>query len=295
MSETAPPLCPARKTLLRLGCALLVLAVFACASPALSKQSRFFGVKQRLAAQGLDPRIVDQVLSRASFDLSAATGYFRHDEYKLDYGQFSTPASVEAARRYMNAYRKTLEEARTRYGVDPGTVVAVLLVETRLGLYVGDRPVLSTLATLASFEDKENIETLYQAVSRRADRHEVRSWAERKSRWALVQLKALISFAQKQGIDPAALPGSYAGAMGFCQFLPESALVYAADGDCDGKVDLFDHADAIHSVARYLSKNGWELGMDEDGMRRVLYTYNRSRPYADAILAVREKLLEEAR
>lgn len=62
-------------------------------------------------------------------------------------------------------------------------------------------------------------------------------------------------------MNPADIKGSYAGALGIAQFMPSNALSLAKDGDMDGKIDLFDHPDAIHSIANYLKQHGWKLGL----------------------------------
>ncbi|MFH1888034.1 MAG: lytic murein transglycosylase [Pseudomonadota bacterium] len=274
--------------------ALAVLLLFP--PMALAESGRFDGLRKRLAEAGFNAGDVEKLFAspEVRFDLSSATGYFKHNEYKLDYGQFSNPESIAKARAYLEAHRQDLENAHKAFGVDPATVVAVLLVETRLGTFVGKRPIFSTLATLASLSEAANAEALYQEAKKEgATRKEVDAWIGKRSGWAFGQLTALLKFAREHGHDPAALPGSYAGAMGFCQFMPDSALAYAADGNGDGRIDLFTHPDAIHSVARYLARHGWKKGLDEDGMRKVLLTYNRSNPYVDALLAIRRALNRE--
>ena len=64
---------------------------------------------------------------------------------------------------------------------------------------------------------------------------------------------------RQQGFDPLALKGSYAGAMGYGQFMPSSFRAYAVDFDGDGMADIWNNpVDAIGSIANYLSENGWQ-------------------------------------
>jgi membrane-bound lytic murein transglycosylase B len=75
------------------------------------------------------------------------------------------------------------------------------------------------------------------------------------------ELKQYLQFDQQAQIrvDPETTLGSYAGAMGLGQFIPTSYVNFAADGDNDGRIDLFNNEDdAIHSVARYFNMHGWE-------------------------------------
>ena len=84
--------------------------------------------------------------------------------------------------------------------------------------------------------------------------------------------------------------GSGAGAFGFPQFLPTSYLRYGVDGDGDGRVSLYDMADAAASCARFLAQNGWRPGLSLAEQRRVLWQYNRSEPYIDTILALHRQI-----
>ena len=86
--------------------------------------------------------------------------------------------------------------------------------------------------------------------------------------------------------------GSYAGAMGISQFMPSNALKLARDGNGDGRTDLFDHADAISSVASYLKHYGWRPDQSEKQAYKVLLRYNYSRYYANTILKVAGLLAE---
>ncbi len=76
------------------------------------------------------------------------------------------------------------------------------------------------------------------------------------------ELEQFLSLTRRNGLDPLGLRGSYAGAMGWPQFMPSSWIKYAIDFDGDGKVDLFDsQADVIGSVANYFKAFGWQPGM----------------------------------
>ena len=78
--------------------------------------------------------------------------------------------------------------------------------------------------------------------------------------------------------------------MGISQFMPSNALTLAQDGNQDGKVDLFNHADAIMSVARYLEHHGWKPGIDREKAYKVILRYNYSRYYANTVLEIAAKL-----
>ena len=91
-------------------------------------------------------------------------------------------------------------------------------------------------------------------------------------------------------MDPTTIKGSYAGAMGISQFMPSNIAPYAKDGNADGQVDLFVHADAISSVASYLKHYGWKPGISREQAFKVVYHYNHSKYYVNTILDIADKL-----
>lgn len=132
--------------------------------------------------------------------------------------------------------QKTLAEVSERYGVDPAIIVAIIGVETRYGRHMGTYRVIDALATLG-FD------------------YPPRSEFFRK------QLEEFFLLAREQKQDPLELKGSYAGAMGFGQFIPSSYRHYARDHDGDGFADIWNNKDdAIASVANYFKAHGWQTG-----------------------------------
>ncbi len=121
-------------------------------------------------------------------------------------------------------------------------------------------------------------------------REEFNKWSDRKSKWAYAELKAFFEYVNREGIDPAIINGSFAGALGIAQFMPSSILAFAKDGDGDGSIDLFNHADAIISIATYLGHYGWHPGIDGKDAYKVIYHYNHSKYYVSTILKISELL-----
>jgi len=91
-------------------------------------------------------------------------------------------------------------------------------------------------------------------------------------------------------MDPTAIASSYAGAVGYAQFMPTNILAYAQDGDQDGRIDLLVHADAIASIANYLKRHGWRPGISREQQEKAIYAYNPSSFYVNAILKVADLL-----
>jgi membrane-bound lytic murein transglycosylase B len=192
----------------------------------------------------------------------------------------------------MVTHKASLDKAQEEFSVDKTIITAILLVETRLGTYLGKRTVINTLSTMAALTDKDLAERVWSAISdsKKPERAAFNKKVDQKSRWGYEELKALISYADREGIDPVTVKGSYAGAMGIPQFMPSNALMLARDGNKDGNVDLFDHDDAIFSVANYLKHHGWKSGLSRQRQHEVLFRYNHSNYYVDALLKISDKL-----
>jgi len=134
--------------------------------------------------------------------------------------------------------QEALEAAERDYGVPPEYVVAIIGVETRYGRITGSYRVVDALATLA-FD------------------YPPRSAFFRK------ELTQFLLLAREENVNPQSLKGSYAGAMGYGQFIPSSYRAYAIDFDGDGQRDIWANTtDAIGSVANYFSRHGWQAGKE---------------------------------
>ena len=145
---------------------------------------------------------------------------------------------VGAGVNFWNDNAATLRAAEREYGVAAEIVVAILGIESQYGRNTGDFRVIDAISTIA-FE-----------VPARAAFFEG-------------ELEALLLLCRDTGFDPTALRGSYAGAMGWPQFLPSSYRRHAVDFDGDGRTDLWtSRADCIGSVANYLRNYGWRSGAD---------------------------------
>ncbi len=154
--------------------------------------------------------------------------------------RFIEQRRLTAGTKFWNRYATELERAQQEFGVPAEIIVGVLGVETMYGQATGKYRVLDALTTLA-FAYPET--------------------ANRQPRMAYFrnELKQALLFARESNIDPLSLNGSFAGAIGWPQFMPGSIRRYAVDFDGDGKIDLRNSAvDAIGSIASFLSQHGWQ-------------------------------------
>jgi len=141
---------------------------------------------------------------------------------------------------WWQAHEQALDDAQARYGVPASVIAAIVGVETSWGQITGRYRVLDALATLA-----------FDFPSGRSDR----------SAFYRAELRAYLTWCALEGRDADSVHGSYAGAIGWPQFMPSSILRYAVDFDHDGRVDLADGGpDVIGSIANFLALQGWQPG-----------------------------------
>ena len=254
----------------------------------------FGGLQKQLIADGFNPAKIKRLYGRREvfFETGGATLLFTYSEAKVDYEQFTSDWSIRKARSYMQQHRRQLAKVEKTYGVDRRVVTAILLVETGLGTSIGTRSTLNTLSTLASLEDSKIRAVFFEKIppDKRPPRRQCEKAARRRARWAYAELKAFLKYTYREGLDPAQIPGSFAGAMGLAQFMPSSILAYGEDGNNDGCVDLFSHADSMASIANFLKSHGWRPGISAEKAEKVIYRYNHSDYYVKTILKISERL-----
>jgi membrane-bound lytic murein transglycosylase B len=160
---------------------------------------------------------------------------------------FIQPKRIDAGRAFLAANQAALQRAEDKYGVPKEIITAILGVETSYGGNKGSYPVIDALYTLAFAYPRSGD----PAKATREDQREA---------FFRDELAQLFALGKEEGFDITTLKGSYAGAMGWGQFMPSSYRDYAVDGDGDGKRDLFNDLDDVFaSVANYFAKKGkWQ-------------------------------------
>ncbi|HEX4509032.1 MAG TPA: lytic murein transglycosylase B [Burkholderiaceae bacterium] len=199
--------------------------------------------QQVAAERGLDPGWVVDQLARARYRPSVARLVMpppvdKPKNWAAYRARFLDPQHLQAGEAWWTGHAQELDAAEARYGVPPELVAAILGVETFWGRITGNYRVLDALATLA-----------FDFPIGRSDR----------SDFYRSELRAYLTWCALEGRDADSVRGSYAGAIGWPQFMPSSILRYAADFDDDGRVDLASGgADVIGSVANFLFQQGWQ-------------------------------------
>lgn len=159
--------------------------------------------------------------------------------------RFVEPQRLQAGLAFWATHEAALARAEATYGVPAEIIASVIGVETFYGRIMGTFRVLDALATL-SFDYPSPLPP----------------GARDRGPFFREELRQFLILARENGLDPMAMKGSYAGAMGWGQFMPGSWRRYAIDFDGDGHVDLINSpVDAIGSVANFLREHGWQRGM----------------------------------
>ncbi len=164
---------------------------------------------------------------------------------------FVTDSRIEKGVEFWENNLATLEKAQEEFGVPAQVIVAIIGVETRYGTNKGSFRVIDALSTLG-FDYPP------------------------RAKFFRKELKQFFLLAREQKQNPLDLIGSYAGAMGYGQFIPSSYRAYAIDYTNDGFADIWNNpTDAIGSVANYFKRHGWASGEPVIVRTRINNNYNK--------------------
>jgi len=216
------------------------------------EQAKEAFVRDTAAKYGVDAGHIESVLARAEMRESIIKAMSRPAEAKpwRDYRPiFISQARIDGGEAFMARHRDALARVESRTGVPAEIIVAIIGVETSYGANTGSYPVVDALYTLAFAYPRTGDPA-------KADRE------NRREAFFRGELAQLFALGKEQRLDITTLKGSYAGAMGWGQFMPSSYREFAADGNGDGRIDLFNSTDDVFaSIANYfVEKGGWTRG-----------------------------------
>ncbi len=196
-------------------------------------------------------QFIDEMVSKKKMDRESLQGLFRETNKRQDildliarpaervlvwheYRKiFITSQRINGGKKFMVEYADALKRAEQKYGVPAEIITAIIGVETYYGGNKGRHRVIDALATL-SFDYPP------------------------RAKFFRGQLVEFLSLTQKENLNPRLPMGSYAGAMGYPQFIPTSYRDFAVDFDGDDFADIWTNpVDAIGSVANYFAAHGW--------------------------------------
>lgn len=185
-----------------------------------------------------DPKILQAMFNEAEYKQSIIDAITRPAEKRLEWWEyrniFLKKKRIKAGVEFWQKNSALINKIAKTYKVDPHIIIAILGVETYYGRLQGKYRVVDSLITLG-FD------------------------YERRAKFFRSQLEEFLLLAREEQLKPSSFIGSYAGAMGYGQFIPSSYRAYAVDFDKDGYRDIWKNiADATGSVANYMKKHKWK-------------------------------------
>lgn len=198
------------------------------------------GVRAEAARAGVDQATLDAALEGIE-EIPRVLELARNQpEFKMTFARYLeivvSPERVSRGRALLAENRNAIDRFAAPVGVPASVVVALWGIESNYGTRLGDFEVVPALATLA-----------YNGF---------------RAQFFRGQLVAALKILSQGHVGLSAMKGSWAGAMGQCQFIPTSFIAYAADGDGDGRKDIWTNkADVFASMVNYLHRVGWRAGI----------------------------------
>ena len=192
--------------------------------------------KPKALTAGISEETLNQTFSQIHLNQKIIELDRRQPEFTQTFwGYFNravTPWRVQKGQQLYQKYRPLLDQVTQKYGVPGRFLVAFWGLETNYGGYTGNLNTIEALATL--------------------------SYDRRRSKFFQKELIAALKILDRGDVSFKEMKGSWAGAMGQCQFMPTNVLRYAVDGDGDGQIDLWhSQADIFHSMGHFLKALGW--------------------------------------
>jgi membrane-bound lytic murein transglycosylase B len=194
------------------------------------------GVQRDATAQGIRPATIQAAFRYIQFLPRVVELDRKQPEHKMTFGEYLqkvvTQQRLDDARQHLVDNATLLQRVQQRFNVQPRFVVALWGVESDFGRTMGSYFVPAALATLA--------------------------YEGRRGPMFRAELMASLKILDQGNVRVDNMVGSWAGAMGQCQFMPTTFLQYAVDFNGDGRRDIWtDRADVLGSIAHYVSRLGW--------------------------------------
>ena len=195
--------------------------------------------KQKAMREGISERTLDAAFTGVVPNERVVELDRKQPERKWTFAEYKqrvvTADRIQKGRRLIRQHRAVLEQVEQTYGVPKEVIVSLWAIESNFGQNTGGFDVIRSLATLA--------------------------WDGRREKLFTGELIAALQIIEQGHVTRTNMKGSWAGAMGQSQFMPTSFLRLAADGNGDGRKDIWGtEADVFASAANYLARSGWESG-----------------------------------
>ena len=195
-------------------------------------------INELVEVHGFDKQYVETVLKDAKKQQKIIDSISKPAEFTWTWERykklFIEEKRIRNGKKFIKNNLNTLQRAEKEFGVPKEIITSILGIETRYGKILGNYRVIDSLTTLG-FD------------------------YPRRSEFFSDELIKFFLLTRENNLDIFSVKGSYAGAMGYGQFISSSYRAYAIDFDGDDSIDLFNSVDdAIGSIANYLKVHGWK-------------------------------------
>lgn len=214
--------------------------LFLSLQPAFAQDEGFENWLSDFRTRAYQEGISSETINAALYDIEFLPRVIEYDrnqpEFTMTYDQYmskvTSPERRKKGRELLAQNRKVLNQISHQYGVPAAQIVALWGIESDFGRITGGFPVIDSLATLA--------------------------YEGRRAKYFEKELLNALRILDKNHMEPREMIGSWAGAMGQCQFMPTTFYNYAVDFNKNGRIDIWkERPDVFASAANYLSKSGW--------------------------------------
>ena len=249
-------------------------ALFKAVSKHYSKEELRKIVEKSLESDEITEKSLSFIYSPLSLKKQAES----HETY---FAKLINDETVKAGVDFFEKYKSLFCKIYAETKVEPGDIIGILNWESKLGLVTGEQKIIKIFAAQYFSGEKINDDFVKSGEYAKEGSMSVEAGKKRVERLkknAFSNFKALLIQAKEKKFDPNEVKGSWAGAIGFPQFMPAS-MKFAKDGNGDGKIDLFVMEDAIASVANYLKLHGYS----EKGRVFSFKSYNNDKIYAEGV------------
>lgn len=248
---------------------IFVWLIFAFSNPAMaytppiqteaSFQNWLTEFKKQAAKSGISQTTLNNTFKNIHLNQRVLELDRRQPEFSKTFWQYFNRAvtdwRIETGKKLYKKHKKQLDQITQKYGIPGRYLIAFWGMETNYGGYTGNTKIIESLATLA--------------------------YDNRRTQFFSKQLMAALKIIDQGHVKANQMKGSWAGAMGQCQFMPSNYLKYAIDGDQDGKKDLWKSLpDVFNSMGHFLNELGWQKG--ENWGREVKLPKKFNLAFADA-------------
>ena len=194
-------------------------------------------LKQEARSLGISEPTLESAFANVTYKPRAVQADRNQPEKKLTLDEYLVKVlpdwRVKQARALYKKHYSELYRVGKQYGVQPRFIVALWGIESSFGKLTGGYNIIDALSTLA--------------------------YDGRREAFFRQETMAALTILDQGHIQVQDMTGSWAGAMGQCQFMPSSFISYAQDGNADGRKDIWNtKLDVFASAANYLKQSGWD-------------------------------------